>query len=47
MTLSQAKVELLKFIEMFSFDHRLQDWIRQEVVDDAPCDDESFFPTQN
>lgn len=39
-------MKLLEFIG-FSFKRKVQNWIRQEIVDDDPWDDKTFFPTQD
>lgn len=36
-----------KSTEMFAFWHSVQEWIRQEIVDDDPYDEETLFPTLN
>ena len=29
---------------MYSFQYKVQEWIRQEIVDDDPNEQEMFFP---
>lgn len=35
-----SKAITLKFVGMLSLKRRVQDWIRQEIVDDDPYDEE-------
>jgi len=32
--------------EVFSLWHSVQEWIRQEIVDDDPYDEETLFPSR-
>lgn len=32
---------------MYSLRRNVQEWVRKEIVDDDPCDEETFFPTLN
>lgn len=41
------KVILLEFVGMLSLRRRLQEWIRQQIVDNDPYDQATFFPPQN
>lgn len=39
------------FLQIFavahSMQHNVQEWIRKEIVDDDPYDQETFFPKNN
>ena len=46
-TSTQRLYFLIGVIKMSSFQMVIQNWIRQEIVDDDPYDEETFFPNKN
>ena len=44
---TQSLYSLMGLIKMPSFQLVIQNWIRKEIVDDDPYDEETFFPNKN
>lgn len=38
---------LLGFVNIYSLQHNIQEWIRKEIVDDDPYEQETCLPTLN